>query len=105
VKTERVEMLPRMVNALAGAGPGHALPNAQRYFVLVTRMFLLGHEGMIGTLTANAKQLIISTSLQDQVLVDLAVDGTSEVLNVALAALSEIPGVKDISVVHISQQS
>jgi hypothetical protein len=51
----------------------------------------------------NTKQSILNTSLpgQDQVLVDLTVDGTGEVLNVALVALAEIPGVKCVSVVHI----
>jgi hypothetical protein len=55
----------------------------------------------------NAKQLILNTSwpVQDEVLVDLTVDGTSEVLNVALAALAEIPGVKGVSVVHIIGRS
>jgi hypothetical protein len=55
----------------------------------------------------NAKQLILNTSWpgQDQVLVDLAVDGTGEVLNVALAAFSDVPGVKGISVVHVTQQT
>jgi hypothetical protein len=55
----------------------------------------------------NTKQLILSTSwpVQDQVLVDLAVDGSGEVLNVALAALAEISGVKIVSVVHIIGRS
>jgi hypothetical protein len=55
----------------------------------------------------NAKQLILNTSwpVQDEVLVDLAVDGTGEVLNAALAALAEIPGVKGVSVVHLIGRS
>jgi hypothetical protein len=52
---------------------------------------------------ANAKQLICGT-LRDEIIADLAANTVKD-LNVALGELSEVPGVRSVSVVRITQQS
>ena len=52
---------------------------------------------------ANAKQLICGTLL-DEIFVDLAANSVKD-LNVALGELAEVPGVKSVTIVRITQQS
>ena len=52
---------------------------------------------------ANAKQLICGT-LRDEIIVDLAAN-TAKDLHVALGEFAEVPGVKSVTILRITEQS